>query len=207
MSVVEMKTSEWLKIAAVIRERWPHSPLPLESVARFGEDLADLPTEHVVAAVEAIYREGREFAPNGGIIRRKVAELSLGAPDWGTVLRELARIGGKSTNTYRGRDDAEGNPIFEDDRTAALEAADPLIREFVMSIGWAQIRAVESGSDEARLRDKWRAFCDRVQREVILTGIPAGDLRELRRIEGAPRRLGDSVNHLARQIGPGAKAA
>lgn len=191
--------SEWLEIAAVIRDRWPHSPLPDSSLEQWGVDVADLPAEQVAAAVEVLYREGREFAPNGGQIRAKVAELMLAVPEFSFVVARLRSLNTKADarSTF-----PDGDEIVEHPRADALLREHPLIREFVRAVGWGQIEGgLGGGSEEARLREKWQQFLSRARREVLLRGIPASGLRELRRIEsGQTKRLGDVVGEVKGEL-------
>lgn len=194
-----MKASEWLEIAAVIRERWPHAQLPDESIQRWGEDVADLPAEHVAAALEALYRQGREFPPNGGQLRAHAVELQLAPPEFAFVVRRLRHVASRSEELIV-LDDA-GHEVRTEPRAQALREEHPLIREFVRAVGWGQIRGLDGGAEEARLREKWQAHVARARREVLLTGIPSGGLRELRRIEaGQARRLGDAVHEVKGEL-------
>jgi hypothetical protein len=82
--------TDWLTIEARITANWPHQLPPKVALAKWKTDLADLRREQVETAVEALYRDGREFPPNGGQIRAKVVELTIDAPDWADVKHYLA---------------------------------------------------------------------------------------------------------------------
>jgi hypothetical protein len=197
-----LRPSEWLRHTASIREHWPHSPLPDESITRWGSDLADLPSEQVGAAIEAFVREGREHAPNGGQIRNKVVELALAIPEWPYVLQRLRALLTKSEQLW-----VNGAPVNE--RREALAREAPIIREFVRTAGWEQVsRGLDGGNEEARLRDKFAAFCERAKREALYRGLPSAGLRELRRIEaGQPKQIGEVVAEVAGELEAGEEAA
>jgi hypothetical protein len=197
-----MRPSEWLEIVAVIRDRWPHSDLPEGTIEQWGRDVADLPAEQVAAAVEALYRDGVKFAPNAAQIRTRVVELALSIPEWSYVLARLRHLLSKSEQRW-----IDGEAV--DERAGALADEAPLIREFVRSAGWDQVsRGLDGGNEEARLREKFAAFCERAKREHLYRGIPSGGLRELRRIEsGRPRELGEVVREVAGELEPGEKVA
>lgn len=204
-----MRASEWLEIAAGIRERYPAAQLPEETVRRWGEDLQDLDAVHVQAGVEALYRQGRTWPPNSGEIRAAVASLMLDAPDWHEVLTLLRAVCAQPREAIASsevRPDANGADVahvtMRYPRDEAIAALPELVRAFVESIEFSQIEIGASrnaqGADEARLRDKWLAFEKRAQREVLLVGIPAGGLATLKRIE---ERAGlTSIGEAARRV-------
>lgn len=178
-----MTASEWIEIAAAIRDRWPAAALPEGTIRQWGADLEDLPGAQVAAALDALYRDGREFPPNGGQIRAKVIELDVAAPEFAEVVVALRRVLEVPTfgATRVGGTDDEPEFAPVNLRQAALEAEHPLIGAFVDAVGWDQIHGLEGGSDEARLRAKWQAFVDRSTRDARLRGIPASGLRGLER--------------------------
>jgi hypothetical protein len=206
-----MKASEWLKIVGAIADRWPHASLPESTVTQWGRDLADLPGVQVAAGLESLYRDGREFPPNAGQIRQRVAELAVAAPDWHEAHEALHRIARLEEWTIGDshEEERDGVPVVIVDsevrpRDDALAAAHPLVRAFYEAIGQAGVLAgTDGGNDEARLRQKWEAFVKRATRREAYRGIPAGGLRELEAIEAEPRQLGEAV----KQITEGRRAA
>lgn len=208
-TICRMKASEWAEIASTIRERWPAARIPGETIARWGDDCADLPGVHVALAVDVLYREGREYPPHGGQIRAKVVELAIGAPSWGEALRLFRNAFGRPTScidaTREPDDDGLGRAY---PRREYLEAHHPLLLGFAQAVGWDQIAAAfAGGSDEARAREKWNAHVARATREGTLAGLPDGGLRELRRINGParaePRRAGAGIAAARARLGAG----
>jgi hypothetical protein len=212
-----VKPSEWLDHVAMIRDYWPRIELPENAIMRWGADLADLPSEHVGAAIDAHYRASREFPPNGGMIRDKAVELMLDAPDWATALDALRRI--YSTPAKKVIDYREGeengypvaDPVFEYPRAELLKTEHPMVVAFVEHAGWEQlITGVDPGATttgEAQLREKWLAFCRRTHRDVLYRGIPSGGLRALKRIEqgdGGPVPIGKAIAAAREELEPAA---
>src|SRR5690242_17498725 len=78
-----MTQVEWMHIAVEIQARWPQREIPEESWEIWFEDLEHLPAEQVRVAVRALYRDGREWAPNGGQILAKVVELDTETAGYG----------------------------------------------------------------------------------------------------------------------------
>lgn len=186
-----MNASEWVEISAAIRDRWPSATLPEGTIRQWGADLEDLPGEQVAAALEALYRDGREFPPNGGQIRAKAIELALEPPEFAEVVVALRRVLGVPTFGAKRVGGTDDEPEFApvNLRQAALNAEHDLIGAFVEAVGWQQIHGLDGGQDEARLRVKWQAFLDRSTREARLRGIPAGGVRELGRPAARNREL------------------
>lgn len=123
-------------------------------------------------------------------------ELHVAAPEFSYVLQRIGALG-RYPESIAHADEA-GELVRSYPRREALERENYLIREFVNVIGWDQAVAGSSGgNEEARLREKWRAFVERAEREILLRGIPSGGLRELKRIEaGAPKQIGGAVKAL-----------
>lgn len=209
-----MTPSEWLEIAAVIRARWPHSRLPEETIVQWGADLEDLPAAHVVAALDVAYREGRDHPPHGGHLRRTVAELAVAAPEWADAQRAIAQILGHSSRLRRVVHELdaftadEGDGLYmRDDFAAAMAEAHPVVASFINRVGAGSLRNATSGSDEARMRDKWNAHCRGLEKRVALRGIPSGGLRALAEIEAGDgaevpdaRQLGSALSKIRGEL-------
>jgi hypothetical protein len=103
-----MTGQEWDVIVALITANWPHSLPPNESFDKWGEELADLDGDQVYVAVETIARDGRDFPPYAGHIRREVTRLTLDAPDWGDVEATLYRCSGKPTRVFESQEIRDG---------------------------------------------------------------------------------------------------
>lgn len=208
-----MNASEWLEIAASIKECWPHSQIPDSSLRRWGADLEALPAEHVRAAVDVLHREGREHAPNGGIIIAKVAELACDPPEFSEVLAALRRVVEIPEERVRfaDPDDYDSPAEIIPTRANALARCHPMIGAFVDAVGWDQIHGLDGGQDEARLRVKWEAFAARAVRETALVGVDAAGLPALERINRRAQQgelvQGGGVNTALRQIDAAREAA
>ena len=202
-----MKLSEWLDIATDISDRWPHSPMPEETIRKWGEDLADLDAEAVTATIEVLYREGREFAPNAGVIRKRLAELIVDVPEWSWVVTELRSAHSRAVQVINPTRASEEDPLgHEYPRRERLERSGPLVTAFVEHCGWTQVAAgLDGGNGEARLRQKWEQFTDRAKEQVVLQGIEGPpSMKALARIAGGQAhgelRQGGGVADVRRQI-------
>lgn len=78
-----MNGHDWDKVVVLITANWPHQLPPDEALAKWGQDLNGEEVEDVLIAVETLYRDGREFPPNGAQILRRVGELRRNDPDPG----------------------------------------------------------------------------------------------------------------------------
>lgn len=63
-----MSPEEWGNIVAWVDERFPGGWRPEQAVAYF-RDLEEFDSSDVWAAVYSTYEKGREFAPNGSVLR------------------------------------------------------------------------------------------------------------------------------------------
>lgn len=214
---MKMKASEWLRCAATIKETWPHSPVPDDTLRAWGAQLEDLDGEHVRLAIAALARSGERFAPLPGLIRRKVLELTLDPPEFSEVLETLREVAAlpqvdreweeiEVDGEWITREKINGHP-----RAEAL-ADYPLVAKFVDTITWEQVRpAVDpaagvAGGDEARLRVKWESFVSRVVNDLSLEGLaPDSDLPALSRKHKrrAPRSMAEITAGITKQLEPG----
>lgn len=188
-----MTRAEWNNICAGMVAKWPHADLPKSTQAQFFSDLQHLPGDHVAAGVEALYRDGRDFPPNGAQILAKVAELALDAPDWAVAFRELEQCVAAGMGGPYDRPEFDAQAIER-----ILRAAAPMVGAFVDTIGKRQVYAAfaEGGGGEARLREKWLAFIRRAHRERTLGTLPPVDLATINRINRGPRHIGPALERL-----------
>lgn len=185
-----MTEAEWTKITAVMTANWPHQLPPPESLAKWGRDLAELPGPEVLAAVEAIYRDGKEFPPNGGQIRNKVLELRLG-----------------------------GEPGFEDAYALAIHAASskgyeagldwlreraPLVAAAAERYPWREFCLSKSADTTRRAQFKaiFEAMREKAEKGERYAGLPAPRPQRL-----APRPMRELVADVAGELGPGEEKA
>lgn len=182
-----MTDAEWARVVARITTNWPHSLPPEGALVKWRDDLRDLPAAEVEAAVEAIAADLERFPPNGHQIRAKLTELRLDLPEWGAVIRQLDSLFTVPETCFQG---GESVPL----RQQAVDALPLPLQAFVARVGLEQInRGLDGGSEEARLREKWTTFCQRVQRDQNYAAIPSAGLPALER----PRLLGEVVKELA----------
>lgn len=177
-----MKRSEWAKEVAKLQARWPRQPISPESAAIWFEDLAEFPAEQVNAAVTALYRDGREWAPNGAQIRIKLLELHTDVQDWGeayeTTMTAIRDHGG----FYAGLD--------------WLRKESPLAAEAAERYGWESLCRdgdTSDGTRRAQYREIFQGVAKRAERDRRYDGIPDAGLKVLERANQGPVRFGDMV--------------
>ena len=177
-----MTRSEWLKIAAVLQARWPNVPIRDDSLEIWFKDLEDLDAGQVSAAVEALYREGREFAPNGGQIRKRLIELRTDAGDWSQAY-ELAM---EAATSHGG---AEYGGL------SWLREQDPVAADVAEAYGWRDFCLSDSTADgtrRAHFRDMFNLRAGKAAERERYRGLNAGGLRVIEQAN-EPRRMGDLV--------------
>lgn len=201
-----MNAVEWKPIAAKMVRRWFHvdwaKATQVGVLDQYLEDLADLPADQVAVAIEVLAREGREFPPPAGLIRERVNELAIDAPEWGEVCRAIARGCSLSAQRYH-----DGETY--DDRAEFLAAQHPVVRDFVNAVGWRE--AALSGSDDrtaqAQVREKYLGFVRRMGRDAAFAGLPAAGLAAIARANGEPLQIGDAAERVLELLKPEEKAA
>jgi len=169
---------EWIEVVQVMRVNWPHATIPKESIAKWYEDVKHLPGEQVRVAAEVIYREGREFPPNGALLVAKVSELSRDDPDHGEAWRLVREALWKHAIHYEPR-------AFY----AYLNERSPAVAEAARRYGFeAQggYLVAEEGTVRAQFREIYKAVCRERKHDDAYAGLPSAGLRGL---EKGPRRL------------------
>lgn len=78
-----MSRTGWVELVTEMQARWPNKEISDDSIAIWFDDLKHLPAEQVRAGIQALYRDGKEWCPNGAQILRKVSELDRDDPDYG----------------------------------------------------------------------------------------------------------------------------
>jgi len=183
---------EWLNIAATIQARWPNVELPVATLQQWGNDLADLPADQVAATVDVLYREGREFAPNAGIVRKRLVELLIDPPEWGEVLEQLRAIDrtpeAKATGEVIEREDGADIGSVVRPRDDVLSRTHPMVVAFREHLATSIEAGLspDDGSSEARLREKWKGFQQVATRRGSFEGIEAAGLPALERATNRP---------------------
>lgn len=191
-----MTRSEWLKLAAVIQARWPNREISQESWGIWFEDLEPFPAGQVNAAVTALYRDGREWCPNGAQIRLKVLELGTGSRDWGKAY-ELTMRAASEKGFERG--------------LGWLEEQDPAAADTAKRYGWRDFCQGETdpGTRRAQYRDLFKEVAQSAERHDRYQGIEPAGLKVLEQGNDRPVKFGDLVQLDTddRQLGPGEDAA
>jgi hypothetical protein len=184
-----VKRSEWIEAVKAIKANWPHGEVPPESLAKWYEDLKDLGTDQVRAAVEAIYRDGREFPPNGAQIRNKATELAEPISiEWSRGYRLATQLPGRT------EDGRSLTWLYRASETMAwLQGEDPVAAETVSRLGvqvWAERLIADEGMWRANFRDIYREVAASSARERRYEGLPRGPKR------GTLRSIGE----IAREV-------
>lgn len=201
-----MEREEWVDVVLRINANWPHQTVPDESLAKWYDDLRELEARDVIAAVEALYRDGREFPPNGGIVRRKAIQLAADAPEWSDVwgwVQRYVRTGVANPMyyqaNYRGRDRPD-HPSRKAERLK--DRMPPLAARFIEAVGDRQLAEAcdQEGGGEARLREKWHSWERRVEREAGMRGLDSG-LAAIDRVNRGPEPLSEALGRLVEPLG------
>lgn len=178
-----MTRSEWAQQVARMQARWPRQPITPESGAIWFDDLAEYPVGQVEAAIVAIYRDGREWAPNGAQIRLKVLELRDPAVDHGKAFALAMEAAGPGGGQTSGLD--------------WLRARDPLVAEAAERFPWREFCMSDltdgSGTLRAQFRDVYNAVARQQQSRDRYRGIESAGLKVLEQANGKPTRIGDLI--------------
>jgi hypothetical protein len=183
-----MERSEWIEAVALMRLNWPHSRVDDAVVAKWYSDLQHLPAEQVKVAIEALYRDGREFPPNGAQILGKIIELGrddLGVGEAWRLAHRAARIA----------DPAKAEAWLKEQSPAAAEA----VRQ--ISGPYLAYQLDDESTVRAQFRDIYNNVLRGQRRDDAYAGLPSAGLRGLER---GPRRIGEA---LKRALPSGSEAA
>lgn len=187
-----MTKQEWAAIVADIQATWPSIELKAPTVAIWFEDVEDLDAAPVAAAAVSYRREGAQFAPTGGMLRKRAAELAgtdtAADPDkgWALVQEAIRRFGG-DVGLYLG--DGKSAEPASVQRERWLEERDPVAAEAARIVGWDFLRG--TGPDEYHEPSVLKAFREsyrleqgreRTRRQVAELGVGK-----------APRKIGDVI--------------
>lgn len=172
-----MSGEEWIEIVRRIDANWPHVTTPETAIAKWFADLRHLPAEQVLVAVEATYRDGREFPPNGAQILAKLSELDRNDPDHGKAW-ELVN---KALWAHAPYDWGAFYRQLEEASPATAEAA----RRYGFEAQSGYLKS-EEGTVRAQFREIYKAVCGERKRDDAYAGLPSAGLRALDR---GPRKL------------------
>lgn len=172
-----MQRSEWIEAVALMRLNWPHAQIDDAVIAKWYSDLAHLPGEQVKVAIEALYRDGREFPPNGAQILGKIIEL--GRQD--LSVGEAWRLANKAALKA---DAAEAELWLKDRSPAAAEAVRQISGPYLTYL------KEDEPTVRAQFRDIYRNIISAQVRDDRYAGLPSAGLRSL---EHRPKRIGDAL--------------
>lgn len=176
-----MTRSEWLKIVAVLQARWPHQAIPAKTAELWFADLEEFPAGQVDAAATALYRDGREFPPNGAMIRNKLIELQRSERDWSKAYSLAIEAAQKHGGAHYGG-------------LEWLREQDVLAAETVLRYGWQDFCYSDApdGTRRAQFRDIYNEVRGSAERHDRYRGIPSGGLEALEAGQGnGLRRFGE----------------
>lgn len=166
-----MNGVEWIEIVKRIDANWPHVTTPESAIAKWYDDLHHLPAEQVAVAVEASYRDGREFPPNGAQILAKVSELGRHDPDHGKAWELVNKALWKHVPDWTG---------FYEDLTEQAPAVAEAARRYGFETQAGYLN-VEEGTVRAQFREIYKAVCRERRRDDAYAGLPSAGLRALDR--------------------------
>lgn len=182
-----MTVDEWGVAALLLLRRWPGQNLDSDVLDTWGELLMDLPGPAVCAAVRAIALTEREFVPNPGVIRARVADLDQPQVTfeqaWAEVDRAISAAG-----LYR--------PALAESMLRQVPGAWDLV---LAMGGWAEIcngapieqPPMPAGVRRAAAEHAWKALQEQRRTDVAATPLPgpAGDVARQRRATGGMQRI------------------
>lgn len=183
-----MKRSEWAAQVARLQARWPRQPVSPESAAIWFDDLAEFPVGQVEAAIVALYRDGREWCPNGAQIRLKVLDLATGQLDHGAAYALALEAAGPRGGYIAGLD--------------WLRDQDPVVAAAVEHYGWRGfcLSDTPDATRRAQFRDIYKETASSAERNDRYRGIPPAGLRTLERANDRPARFGELIEVDRNQI-------
>lgn len=172
-----MTRGEWITVVQRMDMNWPHAKIPEASIAKWFDDLHRLPGEQVLVAVEASYRDGSAFPPNGAQILAKIAALDRHDPDHGRAW-ELVN---KALWAHAPYDWTAFYAQLAEESPATAEAA----RRYGFESQSGYLKS-EEGTVRAQFREIYKAVCDERRRDDAYAGLPSAGLRGL---DSGPRKL------------------
>jgi hypothetical protein len=173
-----MTDQEWGGVVAVLTANWPHSLPPEMALRKWRSDVDDLDGQSVLAAVEALYRDGREFPPNGAQIRNKVRELEEGEPaDWSAGYHLATHLSGapREAKFWLHGDGSPNHAALE-----WLTEQDSIAAMTVKRLGlhaWGERLIADEGMWRANFRDIYRDIAASADRERRYEGLPTSEGR------------------------------
>ena len=180
-----MTDQQWARIVARITANWPHQLPPATALAKWRADLDPQNPEQVEVAVEALYRDGREYPPNGAQILAKLGDLDRDDPDhgeaWNLAMRCVQKFG-----FYQQVDGLDW-----------LHDQSPAVAKAVETYGYADLCHADLDNENtvrAQFREVYKGVVSRRERESNYSGLPSAGLKGLDR---GPKRIGEVVAQIA----------
>lgn len=156
-----MTEAEFIVAMANVSRLWPHFK-PVEGTYDAGYRLmGHLSPEAVVAAIDSLALEGRDYAPMAGQIAKRAVELQAAASGdgppgvdeaWSEVQSEIARVG------WTGALDPSRKPMFSH---SAISAA-------VEAMGWQTLCESDTAmADRAHFLKLYGSVIERANRDAL----------------------------------------
>lgn len=214
-----MKPSDAVDVLALTERRWSASEWSDAEKQQFLKDIVPGERDFMLAAVDAIYVEGKDWAPSAGRLLRRAILLDIDPPSWEAVLAgvpEWRRVqdtlppwvcpDGKCDGSGHVLDETEWPPIAPrcscSERMLARrwEGLHPLIGEAVRRdwLNLTHLRDAAAGNTtrSAQLRAQWEEFVRDVVESRLLAQFNAVGLARLERAqEDTARRLSGGDAH------------
>jgi hypothetical protein len=187
-----MTPDEWIEIVRRIQANWPQQTIPRVSLAKWYDDLKALPADTVAAAVESLYRQGREWPPNGAQILAEIADQTLDAPEFGAAWQMIHR----AIQSYGSANHAKV--------VAALQAKHPAVAELAAQVNVRDIGLADAGDTtlHAQARERYTSIVRAHRRTLTHHGLPSASAPQLRVHQSAPRPIGDVMTELVAGLKP-----
>lgn len=176
-----MNRDEWDELTVAILAYWPHKAIPDASFELWFRDLTEFPAGQVKAGIEALYRDGREWAPNGAQIRLKVLDLATDQLDHGAAYELAMKAAGPMGGFTAGLD--------------WLRQQNPVVAATVEHYGWRDfcLSDTPDATRRAQFRDIYRETAGSAERSDRYRGIQPAGLKALERANDQPARFGELV--------------
>lgn len=192
-----MTRAEWAVVMQRFAANWPRHPLPDLSAAKFYDDLKGYDAKVVTAAVEALFRAGREFPPTSAHVLDEIAAQTVDAPPfreaWNLLLDGIRRHGCMNAEAV----------------VQHVASHAPVVAEWAARCDIREIGMSQEGDTTvyAQHRQHYETTVARARRAVTHLGLPAATVPELRPGTRGLRRTGAAVGELVARLEPERGAA
>jgi hypothetical protein len=176
-----MTEAEWDVLTVEMLALWPNREISDKSFDLWFRDLGEFKAEQVEAAILALYRDGREWAPNGAQIRLKLLELRTDVISHGEAYRLTLDAAGPMGGYANGM--------------TWLREQSPLAADAAEQYGWRDFCLSENTPDttrRAQYRDIFQQVVKRAADREKYRGLKSGGLEAIEAANG-PGRFGELV--------------